>query len=72
MNQLFEISKENLNKCRNCKHIQKWKCNSKFFFYCGKTKSNRTHNKLLKIKCKDDACYLFEKDVFIIKHRAKL
>jgi hypothetical protein len=47
-------------RCRDCKHIQKWACGGSFFFYCGVTKSNRTYNGLLKVKCKTPACALFE------------
>lgn len=46
--------------CRKCKHNQSWQCNSKVFHYCGIRKSNLTSNKLLKIKCKNPACSLFE------------
>ena len=46
--------------CRKCKHNQAWQCNSKVFHYCGIRKSNLTSNKLLKIKCKNLACSLFE------------
>jgi hypothetical protein len=46
--------------CIECEHRQRWQCNSKVFQYCGKRKSNRTSNGLLKIKCKDNACALFE------------
>lgn len=46
--------------CRKCKHNQSWQCNSKVFHYCGIRKSNLTSNKLLKIKCKNPACSLFD------------
>jgi len=46
--------------CGECEHRERWECNSKVFQYCGKRKSNRTSNGLLKIKCKDKACALFE------------
>ena len=64
MNQLFEIEEnvpEITNTCKDCEHRQRWICNSKLFQYCGLRKSNRTNNGLLKIKCKDAACLLFEK-----------
>jgi hypothetical protein len=48
-------------KCGQCAHIQRWECNSKFFYYCGAQKSNRTANGFLKVKRKNDACELFEK-----------
>ena len=64
METLFDIPKpvkyENPNKCRNCGNAQKWQCNSKYFFYYGVRASNRTENKLLKIKLKNDACQLWE------------
>ena len=46
--------------CKDCKHRERWQCNSKVFQYCGKRKSNRTDNGLLKIKAKNMACDLFE------------
>jgi len=63
MEKLFEIEQqipEIKNTCMDCEHRQRWECNSKVFQYCGIRKSNRTNNGLLKIKCKDDACLLFE------------
>jgi hypothetical protein len=42
--------------CGTCKHIQRWECNSKHFFYCGVTPDGRTENGLLKVKCKTQAC----------------
>ena len=62
---LFDIepNKEEINEtCGTCKHRQRWQYNSKVFQYCGKRKSNRTGNGLLKIKCKDKACLLYEGD----------
>jgi len=60
---LFEIE-EQVPKitptCKDCEHRQRWECNSKVFQYCGVRKSNRTSNGLLKIKCKDTSCPLFE------------
>ena len=49
-----------MKTCRNCKHKQAWECGTKIIHYCGIRKSNRTTNKLLKIKCKNIACILFE------------
>jgi len=43
-------------KCGTCKHIQRWECNSKHFFYCGVTPSGRTENGLLKVKRKTQVC----------------
>jgi hypothetical protein len=65
---LFESMKPALSKgvvgagltCNSCEHRQRWECNSKVFQYCGVRKSNRTDNGLLKIKCKDAACPLYE------------
>jgi len=63
MKKLFEI-KETVqgvtNTCNDCEHRERHQCNSKVFQYCGIRKSNRTDNGLLKIKCKDVACTLFE------------
>lgn len=53
--------KETTNTCRKCKHNEAWECNSKVFHYCGVRRSNRTSNGKLKIKCKNIACWLFEK-----------
>jgi len=60
---LFEIEEtapKVTNTCKDCKHLQRWECNSKVFQYCGVRKSKRTNNGLLKIKCKDAACAAFE------------
>ena len=46
--------------CNSCKNRQRWQCESKVIQYCGVRKSNRTENGLLKIKCKDAACTLYE------------
>jgi len=56
-------TEETKNTCRKCNHNQAWQCNSKTFHYCGIRKSNRTSNGLLKIKCKNEACHLFEKSI---------
>ena len=61
MDSLFEVEpKKIINTCKNCEHRQRWECNSKVFQYCGVRKSNRTDNGLLKIKCKDTCCALFQ------------
>jgi len=63
MEKLFEIEEKTpivTNTCNGCEHRQRWECNSKVFQYCGVRKSNRTNNGLLKIKCKDAACPLFQ------------
>ena len=60
---LFDIPKDPVGlTCKTCKHRQRWDCNSKVIQYCGVTKSNRTDNGLLKIKCKNEACIMYEKD----------
>lgn len=46
--------------CRTCAHLQKWACGGRYFFYCGIRKSNRTENGLLKVKCKNEACYAYK------------
>ena len=46
--------------CNKCKHNQAWECYSKVFHYCGIRQSKLTSNGLMKIKCKDVACNLFE------------
>jgi len=58
--ELFSVPISNNKTCKDCLHRQRWECNSKVFQYCGITKSNRTYNGLLKIKCKTTACGKFE------------
>ena len=53
---------QNKKTCKQCKFIERWECGSKFFFYCGSRKSNRTDNGKLKVKCKTEACILFKED----------
>lgn len=55
-----EIKKVKGETCGTCKHRQRWKCGSKVIQYCGKNKCNRTYNGLRKIKCKTEACGLWE------------
>ena len=50
------------NTCKNCKHRQPWQCGLRVIQYCGIRRSNRTNNGLLKIRCKDGACKMFEKE----------
>lgn len=61
---LFDIEpcqrQRNPNTCKTCVHIQRWACGGSFFFYCGARKSKRTYNKLLKVKCKNEACKLYK------------
>ena len=42
--------------CKTCKHRQPTQCGGRMIQYCRAIKSNRTWNKLKKIKCKDVAC----------------
>jgi hypothetical protein len=52
----------NQNTCKACKFRQRWQCCNSIIQYCGVRKSNRTENGLLKIKCKDLACSLFQSE----------
>jgi hypothetical protein len=64
MEKLFEIEEKKPDKtCLTCVKRQRWQCNSVIVQYCGVRKSNRTHNGLLKIKCKDKACVLYEEEL---------
>lgn len=65
MGGLFDIPKDKKPSkfCRTCAHRQRWECNSKVIQYCGKRKSNRTFNGLLKIKVTNNACELYEEEV---------
>jgi hypothetical protein len=49
-------------RCKDCRHIEKWKFGGSVFFYCGITKSRTTQNGLKKVLCKTPACGLFEKE----------
>ena len=60
---LFDLPEKKaaeLKTCKDCKHLDPWKYNTKTFFYCKLIKSKRTVNGLKKVDCKDQACYLFE------------
>jgi len=46
--------------CRTCEHRQRRQCGGKVFQYCAVRRSRRTNNGLLKIRCKDEACHLYE------------
>jgi hypothetical protein len=46
--------------CNTCEHRQRWECGGRIIQYCGNRHSNRTENKLLKIKCKTAACGLYK------------
>lgn len=49
-------------KCKDCEFRQRWKHGKSVIQYCGITKSNRTENGLLKIKCKNLACIKFKEN----------
>lgn len=50
-----------MNKtCRTCANRQRWQCGGKVIQYCGVRKSNRTFNRLLKIKGTNPACELYK------------
>ena len=51
-----------MRTCKTCKHRQRWECNSKVFQYCAVRKSKRTANGLLKIKCKQPACGMYQEE----------
>jgi len=46
--------------CKDCIHKEAVWCNSRFIQYCKRIYSGRTYNKMLKVKCKTEACRLFE------------
>lgn len=48
--------------CRTCKHRERWECGGSIIQYCGVRHSNRTFNKLLKIKVTNPACDAYEED----------
>lgn len=50
-----------IRTCNTCEHRQRWQCISKIIQYCAVRFSNRTDNKLFKIKCKNKACGLYER-----------
>jgi len=57
--------KENVvaqNTCKTCKHRQRWQSDwgKKVGQCCGKRRSGRTRNGLLKIKCKNPACGFYQ------------
>lgn len=64
MNTLFDISPTpkpvNPNKCGKCKHFQRWECGGSIIGYCGKKRSNRTENKLMRTNARSEACELYE------------
>ena len=48
------------NRCLHCRHRQRWEMGSTVVQYCSKRQSGRTLNGLMRIKCKQQACTLFE------------
>lgn len=48
--------------CRTCANRQRWHCGGSIIQYCGVRKSNRTFNKLLKIKVTNPACELYREE----------
>ena len=61
MEKLFEIEAKSIEeKCKDCLHIERWRCNSKVFFYCAAKRSGRTTNGKQKIKANDEACHYFK------------
>lgn len=46
--------------CRTCANRERWQCGSKVIQYCRVRKSNRTFNKLQKIKVTNPACHLYK------------
>lgn len=48
--------------CRTCKHRERWECGGSIIQYCGVRHSNRTFNKLLKIKVTNPACDAYEEE----------
>ncbi len=61
MDKLFEdINKD--KTCLSCRHRERREYGNSIIQYCGIIKSNRTENGLLKIKCKKQACDLWETD----------
>ena len=57
---LFQVPEIDAPTCNSCEHRERWGYNSKVFQYCGVRSSNLTENGLLKIRCKDFACSLYE------------
>ncbi|MBP5474412.1 MAG: hypothetical protein J6X92_06635 [Bacteroidales bacterium] len=53
---------ENHYFCESCKYHERWLCGSKVIHYCGKRKSGRTSNRLLKIKAGNRACGYYKMD----------
>lgn len=64
MNKLFEVPEtpptKSEYKCQHCEHAERWKCGTRYIWYCGARKSKQTSNGLLKIKARNDACLIFK------------
>ena len=59
--EIYQIKKDLENKtCRTCEYRERWQCGGRVIQYCGRRKSNRTFNHLLKIKVTTPACGLFK------------
>ena len=48
--------------CRTCTHCERWQCGGSAIQYCNAIRSNRTFNKLKKIKCTNAACLLYAEE----------
>lgn len=46
--------------CRTCANRQRWRCGGSIIQYCGVRPSNRTLNRLLKIKVTNPACAVYK------------
>jgi hypothetical protein len=57
----LEVRMEHNEKCGECANIIKQECGGSYFFYCSVRTSGRTENGLLKVKCKNTACFAFRK-----------
>ena len=62
---LFEVPEQEIKKpestCRSCVFRQRWQCGGSIIQYCSARKSNRTFNKLKKIKVTDASCDRYQK-----------
>lgn len=59
--QLFDITPEKpSNTCKTCAFRERWQVGGTVIQYCSKRKNPRQWNGLLKIKCKDQACTLYQ------------
>lgn len=58
--ELFERPND-FDTCKTCENRQRHLCGARVFQYCGVRGSNRTVNRLLKIKINRPACQLYVK-----------